>query len=212
MRRILIGTDLAAIAAALAYASGVRRHHVTASQGTASPSDSAAASPCNGVDAYCDYNDARAVLRRDRDNFILGDVCHNADAPASDGDCGPPEFCDCARYRLQREDREGFQDPLSRGAEPGHPMGAGGNNAHWTRLMVLAPVEDKGYELYYNNGVLLGDVIMEVDGYYTFWPEGHGGYWEAHMLRAVADCLDELNEPWDTQIRNDPRIGGGQPT
>lgn len=171
---------------------------------------------------------------------VDGGACIAADAKDDDGYCGSPEFCDCARYAIQREDADLLkvggtsdddddnclvgppatladlelkQDPLSRGAEPGHPLGATGNNAHWTRTIKLRPVGVAGFEVIYgDNGVLLGDLIREVDGYFTFWPEGHGGYWAAYVMRAIADCMDELNAPWDEQIRNDPRIGGGQPS
>lgn len=70
-------------------------------------------------------------------------------------------------------------------------------------------LSQKGMKLYFENGVYLGEVIADVDGYYKFWPETRGGgYWDEYLLRSVADHLKELNAAWDEQIQNDPALGG----
>lgn len=72
-------------------------------------------------------------------------------------------------------------------------------------------VKVEGGKLYWENGVYLGDVLQKEDGFYDFWPDRdvhRGGYWPAHMLRAIADKLDEMNKPWQDIIDNDPAIGG----
>lgn len=56
--------------------------------------------------------------------------------------------------------------------------------------------------LYYENGVLLGQILMKEDGYYDFWPELKGGYWSAEVLRQIADLLDQLNAPWEKEIND----------
>lgn len=59
-----------------------------------------------------------------------------------------------------------------------------------------------GGKVLYENGVHLGDVVMDVDGYRYFWPDmSRGGHWGAHVLREIADLLDELNEAWDAEVR-----------
>lgn len=65
---------------------------------------------------------------------------------------------------------------------------------------------DGGYEVYFENNVKLGHFLMDVDGYYYWWPmEDMGkGMWAPYVLRALADKLDDLNYPWDDQIMNDP--------
>jgi len=71
--------------------------------------------------------------------------------------------------------------------------------------------EDKIYEVYYHNGVRLGDFLRDVDGYYKFWPDGErNGFWEGYVLRAIADKEEELNRKWDQIIQNDPKINGEQ--
>jgi len=44
------------------------------------------------------------------------------------------------------------------------------------------------------------DIYMEVCGYYVFRPSNQGFMYE-YALREIADYLDELNEPWDKQVK-----------
>jgi len=53
------------------------------------------------------------------------------------------------------------------------------------------------------NQVLVGEMVMNDDGYYVFFYSNNGGYWESVPLRAIADRLDEINKDWDTQVRTD---------
>jgi hypothetical protein len=64
----------------------------------------------------------------------------------------------------------------------------------------------ESYKVYYENGAYLGDFEKDMDGYYKFWPELKGGFWDEHILRLLADKLTELNKDWDNIIRNDPRL------
>lgn len=48
--------------------------------------------------------------------------------------------------------------------------------------------------------VHIGDFEREVDGYYVFVPINNGSSWNAWIMRAVADKLDELNREWDEQV------------
>jgi hypothetical protein len=47
----------------------------------------------------------------------------------------------------------------------------------------------------YFRTVRLGDIDTNEDGHYHYWPELRGGYWDAPIMRAIADKLDELNKP-----------------
>lgn len=50
--------------------------------------------------------------------------------------------------------------------------------------------------LFYSNGVKLGDVLCDVDGEYKFFPvPERGGYWDALVMRQIADFVDALNVP-----------------
>ena len=43
------------------------------------------------------------------------------------------------------------------------------------------------------------NIVLDVDGFYYYWPDGNGHY-APHHLREIADELDRMNEPWEKQI------------
>lgn len=60
---------------------------------------------------------------------------------------------------------------------------------------------EKERVLWADNDVYLGDILKKEDGFYDFWPlKRPGCYWPAHLLRAIADKLDEMNAPWQKEI------------
>jgi len=56
-----------------------------------------------------------------------------------------------------------------------------------------------GFSVLSTNGLRIGDVSRDVDGFYYFWPHAFG-CWGGHLLRTLADKLDELNKPWQDEI------------
>jgi hypothetical protein len=64
---------------------------------------------------------------------------------------------------------------------------------------------DSVYLLFFGKAKI-GKAIREIDGYFYFLPgvriEGNS-IWAAYSLRWIADCLDELNRPWDEQVKED---------
>jgi hypothetical protein len=65
------------------------------------------------------------------------------------------------------------------------------------------PNGEKYFEVYINQ-VLVGEMVMNNDGYYVFfYNNDRGGYWESAPLRMVADKLDEMNTEWDMQVKSD---------
>ena len=52
------------------------------------------------------------------------------------------------------------------------------------------------------NNLLVGELIMDVDGYFYFWPS-NDGCWVSHILRSIADKLDEINKDWDNKIKEE---------
>ncbi len=61
--------------------------------------------------------------------------------------------------------------------------------------------DTKGYMVYYENGVHIGEFYMEIDGYWVFEQKHeNSGYWNAHVLRGIADKLDELNAPYEDEV------------
>ena len=49
----------------------------------------------------------------------------------------------------------------------------------------------------------IGWAVREVDGYFYFDPCSGGGLWSDYSMRWVADCISELNRPWDEQVKKD---------
>ena len=61
--------------------------------------------------------------------------------------------------------------------------------------------EDKS-EGVYVNGKLIGQVMRFEDGYYSFMNlDGYQGSWSSYDLRVIPDLLDDLNKPWDNQVK-----------
>ena len=55
----------------------------------------------------------------------------------------------------------------------------------------------------FENGITLGEIYKEVDGYYVFISVTSCGFWEAYVLRAIADLLDKKNEKWDKKVKQE---------
>lgn len=58
-------------------------------------------------------------------------------------------------------------------------------------------------ELYYGMK-RLGDVLVNDDGYYVWWPVlENRGYLDAKFLKDVAEVLDTMNKDWHTSLTAD---------
>lgn len=66
----------------------------------------------------------------------------------------------------------------------------------------MITLEENG-KAYWENGVWIGDILMDVDGYYKWWPNNTGGYLDELFLFTMANFLSALNKPWDEQIKRD---------
>lgn len=56
------------------------------------------------------------------------------------------------------------------------------------------------FKLFYGNKTI-GHAIKDVDGYFYYQTGEKSGYWSPYDLRLIADCLDELNKPYEEQIK-----------
>lgn len=57
---------------------------------------------------------------------------------------------------------------------------------------------------YYENGVVVGEVYKEVDGFYVMvFNKTRGGCWEGEVLIKLGEMLMEMNRPWECQINRD---------
>jgi hypothetical protein len=61
-------------------------------------------------------------------------------------------------------------------------------------------VNDSVYSIWFEK-LEIGKAVREVDGYFYFDPYGRKSLWSDYSLRWIADCITELNRPWDEQIK-----------
>lgn len=55
-------------------------------------------------------------------------------------------------------------------------------------------------KIYIDNGVYIGEFVLNDDGYWVYFPEHKGGYWDEYFLRLVLDKLSAMNKPWDEEV------------
>jgi hypothetical protein len=70
-------------------------------------------------------------------------------------------------------------------------------------LLKVKPSETSAGEIdvFAYNDVQLGTFYMEIDGFYVYDAIHRPGFMPSYMLRALADKLDELNEPYEKQMK-----------
>lgn len=70
--------------------------------------------------------------------------------------------------------------------------------------LILKKQPNNTYTVYYTNGTNIGTFEPAEDGYLYFGinPDG-SGYWNANILRLIADKLDEMNKKWDEQVKKE---------
>lgn len=57
-----------------------------------------------------------------------------------------------------------------------------------------------GYFKLFFNDKYVGDLIMDVDGYYYYQPINNSGYWSSYSLKLIIDYLDKMNKEHDNKI------------
>jgi hypothetical protein len=75
-----------------------------------------------------------------------------------------------------------------------------------TDMVTFTKQSENDYLVVFENGVILGHLLKEVDGYFVFYPELRGGFWESLIMRILADKMDDLNRDWDEIVQRE--IGG----
>lgn len=63
--------------------------------------------------------------------------------------------------------------------------------------LIYQQISQHKYNIVTGNQKLVGELIMDVDGYFYFWPEDNNGAWSSYLLRQLADKIDEINKPWN---------------
>ena len=67
--------------------------------------------------------------------------------------------------------------------------------------MIRITLIDHVYQIHYDNGVHLGDILADVSGFYYFWPNlDRGGFWDQSVLQQICNKLQELNAPLEKEM------------
>lgn len=53
----------------------------------------------------------------------------------------------------------------------------------------------------YIDGMFMGSVYKEVDGYYHWDPAALSGIWSENLLQVIVNILKDLNKEWDKEVR-----------
>jgi len=62
-------------------------------------------------------------------------------------------------------------------------------------------INKSNYRVLFGNR-LLGHFIMDVDGFYYFdYVTAPNGLWTSYSLRMVADLLEEMNKPYENNVK-----------
>lgn len=72
--------------------------------------------------------------------------------------------------------------------------------------IIYEKIDAYKHNAFYKNGKFLGELIMDVDGYFYFWPEDNNRAWASHHLREITNKLDELNKEWDEQVEKETKL------
>ncbi len=72
--------------------------------------------------------------------------------------------------------------------------------------IIYQKIDKQKYNMRTINGKLIGELIMDVDGYFYFWPTDNNGAWASNHLRELANKLDELNKEWNKQVEKELKV------
>lgn len=61
-------------------------------------------------------------------------------------------------------------------------------------LFTIKKINLGSFWIYADNGVKAGEILLDVDGDWKFWPEDRGGYWPTHGLIGVAMHVIAIND------------------
>ena len=68
--------------------------------------------------------------------------------------------------------------------------------------IILYPHGKRDHKLYFGvNNKYIGIAEMDIDGFYSFYPEENSRGWSSYGLGLIKETLDVLNEEWNNHIK-----------
>ena len=68
--------------------------------------------------------------------------------------------------------------------------------------LIYKQIDKQKFNVLTPNDHLVGELIMDVDGYFYFWQNRSDGCWSSHIMRSIANKLDDINKPWNDEIND----------
>lgn len=69
------------------------------------------------------------------------------------------------------------------------------------RVTIIQTFYQEGSKLFFGNGVYLGEILTDVDGFKKWWPEHREGYLDSGFLLALGTYLELQNAAWEAEIQ-----------
>jgi len=64
-------------------------------------------------------------------------------------------------------------------------------------MLTVRELNNGAYRVHYGgSSEHLGLIYKEVDGFYVFNVRNNNGFWDAYIMRLIADKLDEMNKDY----------------
>ena len=60
---------------------------------------------------------------------------------------------------------------------------------------------DKHTKCITNGQSVLGEFLRDNDGYWVFYPEANGGFYNEYFLTVLLSALESMNEEWDNEVK-----------
>ena len=68
----------------------------------------------------------------------------------------------------------------------------------------LIEINQSKYRIEFKPNKYLGDFIMEIDGYFVWYPDfSNFGFYSDYVLLELGNKLKELNKDWDNKIKQE---------
>ena len=69
--------------------------------------------------------------------------------------------------------------------------------------LIYQQINKHKYSVRTNKGKWIGDLIMDVDGQFCFWPEDNNCAWSSYHLRELAYKMDEIIKQGKEQVEKE---------
>lgn len=70
------------------------------------------------------------------------------------------------------------------------------------KLIRTEKITDTHYDvIFVSNNLLLGSLIMDVDGFFYFWPEDERkGSWSSWVMKEIVQIMEDMNAQWKKHV------------